>query len=80
MDNLIWAVLRFGVAFTIGGMCVLIVVIPWASRLRAALSVRTEFYSAKAAYWCVAAGLFMILMITLSIAVRFALASSTGGR
>jgi hypothetical protein len=80
MEYLVWAVFRWGIAITAGGIVVLIGVIPLIGKLKASTSVRTEFYAARAAYWCVLAGLAMVLIMTISIAIRFSIMPPTGGR
>jgi hypothetical protein len=80
MEYLVWAVFRWGIAIAVGGIIVLVGLIPLIGRLKPFTSVRTEFYSAKAAYWCVLAGLAMVVIMTISIAVRFSTASPIGGR
>jgi hypothetical protein len=80
MEYFVWVAFRFGIATAFGGMLALIVLIPLLGRLKAFTSVRTEFYSARAAYWCVLAGLAMVLIMTISIAIRFSIVPAIGGR
>lgn len=80
MEYLVRATFLLGIATALGGMIALIALIPLAGRLKAFTSVRTEFYSARAAYWCVLAGLAILLIMTISIAIRFSIASQIGGR
>lgn len=79
MEYLVCAVFRWGITIAVGGMIVLVALIPLIGRLRPFTSVRTEFYSARAAYWCVLAGLAMVLIMTISIAIRFSIVPSIGG-
>ena len=79
MENLVPAVFHVGIAIALGGMIVLVAVIPLIGKLETFTSVRTEFYSARAAYWCVLAGLAMVLIMTISIAIRFSIVPPIGG-
>lgn len=80
MEYLFWAVFRWGIAIAVGGMIVLVALIPLIGRLRPLTSVRTEFYSARAAYACVLVGLGMVLIMAISIAIRVAIMPTIGGR
>jgi hypothetical protein len=80
MEYFVWAVFRWSIAFAVGGMVVLVGVIPLVGKLKPSSSVRTEFYSARAAYWCVLVGLAMVLIMTVSIAIRFSIMPPIGGR
>lgn len=80
MDYLVCNVFRWGIVIAVAGMIVLVGVIPLVGKLKASTSVRTEFYSARAAYLCVLAGLAMVLIMTISIAIRFSIMPPIGGR
>jgi len=80
MECFVWLVFRWSIAITVGGMVVLVGVIPLIGKLKASTSVRTEFYAARAAYWCVLSGLVMVLIMTISIAIRFSIMPPIGGR
>jgi hypothetical protein len=73
MEYLVPTVFHLGIAIALGGMIVLVAVIPLIGKLKTFTSVRTEFYSARAAYWCVLTGLGMLLIMTLSIAIHFSI-------
>jgi hypothetical protein len=80
MDYLVWGVFRWGIVLVLTGMIVLVVIIPLVGKLKPLMSVRTEFFSARAAYWCIIAGLGMLLIMSVSIATRFAIICRLGGR
>jgi hypothetical protein len=79
MENTVWAVFHWGLGIAASGMIVLIVLIPLIGKLKASTSVRTEFYSARAAYWCVLIGLAIVLILSVSVAIRFSIISPIGG-
>jgi hypothetical protein len=79
MESIVWAVFHWGLGIAAGGMIVLVVLIPLVGKLKASTSVRTEFYSARAAYWCVLIGLAIVLIVSISVAVRFSIVSPLGG-
>jgi len=57
--------------FLIGsGLLVLLVLIPWLSEHFERSDAKTEFFSARAAYWCVLAGLALIIIIALGLAAE----------
>jgi hypothetical protein len=76
VDYLICHILRIGGVLVCGGLVTLVVVIPLAGRIAGKGSTRTEFFSARAAFWCVMAGLAVLVLVSTGLAVRTAL----GGR
>ena len=60
---LIWGLLLVGI-----GMAFLIVAIPWAASEWPDSDAKTEFYSVGASRWCVAVGLFLIVLAGLGAA------------
>jgi hypothetical protein len=80
MENVVWAVFHWGLGIAAGGMIVLVFLIPLVCKLKTSTSVRTEFYSARAAYWCVLIGLAIVLIVSISVAVRFSIVWPTGGK
>jgi len=80
MEYVVWAVFRWGITIVVGGLITLVALIPLFGRLKFFTRIRTEFYSARAAYYCVLAGLAILLIMTISIAIRFSIAIPIGGR
>lgn len=73
MDLLFRHLLRVGYLLVIGGLLTLVLVIPVAGSIAAGrTTTRTEFFSARAAYWCVIAGLGMLLLLGAGLAIRTA--------
>jgi hypothetical protein len=52
------------------GLLVLLVFIPWLARHFKGSEAKTEFFSARAAYWCVIAGLVLIVITALGLAAE----------
>jgi uncharacterized membrane protein len=52
------------------GLLVLLVVIPWLSKRFKESDARTEFFSARAAYGCVIAGLALIVLVAIGLAAE----------
>ena len=73
MEYLGWHLLRVGYLLVIGGFVTLVLVIPLAGKFAGRTTTRTEFFSARAAYWCVMAGLGILTIISTAVAVRTAL-------
>ena len=80
MDYLFWHVFHWGIVLALGGLIVLVGLIPLVGKIRPLASVRTELFSARAAYWCVLAGLGILLIMSASIAFRFATIHLSGGQ
>jgi len=76
VERLFWHFSRLGYLLVIGGFLTLVLVIPLAGKIAAGrTTTRTEFFSARAAYWCVIAGLGMLLLLGAGLAIRTALGS-----
>jgi hypothetical protein len=73
VEHLFWHFLRVGSLLVIGGLVTLVLVIPFASKIPGRTTTRTEFFSARAAYWCVIAGLAILMVMSTGLAVRTAL-------
>jgi uncharacterized membrane protein YjdF len=80
VEQLIWHTFRWGLSLALGGLLILVVVIPIVGKLKTFTSVRTEFFSARAAYWCVLAGLGIVMTISIGLAVRLAIVGLPGGK
>lgn len=52
------------------GLFVLLVLIPWLSKRFKESDTRTEFFSARAAYWCVISGLILIVIVAIGLAAE----------
>jgi hypothetical protein len=64
-DNRLFAsLLTISLCFVAGGLVSLVLVIPAAG---SDCEVKTEFYSAKAAYYCVVTGLAMAIVVTIGM-------------
>jgi len=57
----------------IGGLVTLVLVIPFAARFPDEPPQEQSFFSARAAYWCVIAGLAILMVMSTGLAVRTAL-------
>ena len=73
MDYLFCHTLRLGVLLVGGGLATLVFVIPFAGKLPRTTTTRTDFFSARAAYWCVVAGLIILVLMSAGLAVRTAI-------
>ena len=73
VEYLFWHLLRVGSLLVIGGLFTLILVIPFVGKIPGRTTTRTEFFSARAAYWCVIAGLAILMVMGTGLAVRTAL-------
>jgi hypothetical protein len=76
----LWCTLPTGSLLVILGFLILIYVIPKAGKRNRDSESRTEFYSVRAAYWCVIAGLLVLLTVTISMATHYAICAATGGK
>lgn len=79
MDYFFWHVFHWGVALALGGLVMLVGLIPLLGKIRPFANVRTDLLSARAAYWCVLAGLGILVIMSVSIAFRFANLHLSGG-
>lgn len=77
---LLCSALPVGILLVIGGFFVLIYVIPKAGKKYKDSESRTEFYSVRAAYWSVLAGLFVLILSVISLAYQYAIHSAAGGK
>lgn len=74
MEHLFWHFLRVGYLLVVGGLFTLVLVIPLVGSVTSRrTTTKTEFFSARAAYWCVIAGLGILMLLGASLAVRTAL-------
>jgi hypothetical protein len=80
VEQLVWHMFRWGIILALGGIMVLVMVIPVVGKLKTLTSVRTEFFSARAAYWCVLARLGIVMTISIGVAVRLAIVGLPGGK
>jgi hypothetical protein len=78
VDYLFWHVFHWAITLALGGLVVLVVLIPLIGKVQTFTTVRTELFSARAAYWCVIAGLAILLIMSASVAVRFAMMRPAG--
>jgi hypothetical protein len=62
------------------GFFILIHVIPKAGKRYKDSESRTEFYSVRAAYWSVLAGLFVLVVSAVSLASHYAISTALGGK
>jgi hypothetical protein len=53
-----------------GGLLVLLILIPWLSTRFKGSEANTEFLSTRAAYWCVIAGLVLLIIAELGLAAE----------
>ncbi len=79
MDYLFWHVFHWAIVLALGGLTTLVVLIPLLGKIKTFGTVRTELFSARAAYWCVLAGLGILLIMSVSVAIRFAILRPNGG-
>jgi hypothetical protein len=77
---LLGSALPIGILLVIGGFFTLINIIPKAGKKHKDSESRTEFYSVRAAYWSVLAGLFILVLSVISVAWQFAVHSTGGGK
>ena len=75
MNEFLWAVFCSGVVVAALGLVALVWFIPFFGQIKT-VRVRTEFFAARAAYWCVMAGLAILVIMSVSIAIRLALAKT----
>ena len=76
----LWCALPTGGLLVITGFVILIYVIPKAGKRNRDSESRTEFYSVRAAYWCVLTGLVVLLTVTISMAAQYVISAATGGK
>lgn len=79
-NTFLWCTLPIGGILVVIGFVILIYVIPKAGRRNRDSESRTEFYSGRAAYWCVVAGLFVLVTFATGLAVRFTANTWLGGK
>lgn len=77
---LLCSALPIGILLVVGGFVVLINVIPKAGKKHRDSESRTEFYSVRAAYWSVIAGLFVLIVSVVSLASSYAISIGVGGK
>jgi hypothetical protein len=77
---LLCSALPIGAFLVIGGFVILIYVIPKAGKKYRDSQSRTEFYSVRAAYWSVLAGLFVLIVSVISLASCYAISIGGGKR
>ncbi len=75
-----WCTLPMGGLLVVAGFVILIYVIPKAGRRNRDSDSRTEFYSVRAAYYCVLAGLFVLVAFATGLAVRYTANTWLGGK
>lgn len=80
VNTFLWCSLPMGGLLVAIGFVILIYVIPKAGRHNRDSESRTEFYSVRAAYWCVLAGLFVLVAFATGLAVRFTANTWLGGK
>ena len=80
ITTFLWCTLPTGSLLVILGFVILIYVIPGAGKRNRDSESRTEFYSVRAAYWCVLSGLLVLLTVAISMATHFTIAATTGGK
>ena len=77
---LLCSTLPIGILLVVVGFVVLIYVIPKAGKKYKDSESRTEFYSVRAAYWSVLAGLFVLIVSVISLASCYAISIAAGGK
>jgi hypothetical protein len=77
---LLWCTLPTGGILVALGFLILIYVIPKAGKRNRDSESRTEFHSVRAAYWCVLAGLLILVTLAVSLATQYAISAATGGK
>ena len=77
---LLCSALPVGVLLVVAGFIILIYVIPKAGKKYKDSESRTEFYSVRAAYWSVLAGLFVLAVSVISLASCYAMSVYAGGK
>jgi hypothetical protein len=77
---LLCSALPIGILLVVGGFVVLIYVIPKVGMKYKDSESRTEFYSVRAAYWSVLAGLFVLIVSVVSLASCYAISTTVGGK
>jgi len=80
VSTLVWCTLPVGSLLVVLGFAILIYIIPKAGKKYRDSESRTEFYSVRAGYWCVLAGLFVIVTSAISLATRYAIGIFGGGK
>jgi hypothetical protein len=78
--TLVWCTFPVGTLLIVTGFVILIYLIPQAGKKHRDSECRTEFYSVRAAYWCILAGLLVVVASVISIATRYAVSVFAGGR
>jgi hypothetical protein len=76
----LWYTMPIGGLLVVLGFVILIYVIPKAGKRNRDSESRTEFYSVRAAYWCVLTGLLVLLTVAISMATHYAISAVTGGK
>jgi len=77
---LLWCTLPTGGLLVAFGFLILIYVIPKAGKRNRDSESRTEFHSVRAAYWCVLAGLLILVTLVVSLATHYMIAAAMGGK
>ncbi len=77
---LLCSALPIGILLVVGGFVVLIYIIPKVGKKYKDSESRTEFYSVRAAYWSVLAGLFVLIVSVVSLASCYAISTTLGGK
>ena len=80
VSTFLWSTLPIGALLVALGFVGLIYLIPKAGRRNRDSESRTEFYSVRAAYWCVLAGLFVLVAFVTGLAVRYTASTWLGGK
>jgi len=73
VDYAFWHILRLGLLLVFSGLVTLVLVIPLAGKISGRTTTRTDFFSARAAYWCVVAGLAILVVMSVGLAIKVAL-------
>lgn len=63
MDVSFSGLLWWGAGVSIAGLVSLVLLIPAIGCLTKSSDAKTEFYSARASYWCVVSGLVLVLVV-----------------
>lgn len=77
---LLWSTLPTGGILVALGFLILIYLIPKAGRRNRDSESRTEFHSVRAAYWCVLAGLLILVTLTVGLTTHYAISAAMGGK
>ncbi len=75
-----WIVAIGALSLILIGFLTLLLGIPLAARIRASNNIRTEFFTARAAYSCVLAGIGSGGLAIIGIVVRFVMAGISKGK